>query len=58
MPLIRAATNKDVKGGEYFGPSKNGMPDIVKSNKASHNLESAKELWEISEKLTGLHYLD
>jgi len=58
MPLIRAATDKDVKGGEYFGPSKNGMPDIVKSNKASHNLESAKELWEISEKLTGLHYLD
>ncbi len=58
MPLIRAATDKTVKGGEYFGPSKDRMPDVVKSNKASHNLDTAKELWEISEKLTGIHYLD
>lgn len=58
MPLIRAATDEEVKGGEYFGPSKNRMPDVVESNKASHNLETAKQLWEISEKLTGIYYLD
>ncbi len=58
MPLIRAATDLNVKGGEYFGPSKNRMPDIVESNKASHNLNSAKKLWEISEELTGIYYLD
>lgn len=58
MPLIRAATDKTVKGGEYFGPSKNKMPDVVESNKASHNLDTAKKLWEISEELTGIYYLD
>ncbi|MCD8366660.1 MAG: SDR family NAD(P)-dependent oxidoreductase [Clostridiales bacterium] len=58
MPLIRAATDKEVTGGEYFGPSKDRMPDVVKSNKASHNLDTAKKLWEASEELTGLHYLD
>lgn len=58
MPLIRAATDKDVKGGEYFGPSKDRMPNVVKSNKASHNLDTANKLWEISEELTGLYYLD
>ncbi|MCD7847502.1 MAG: SDR family NAD(P)-dependent oxidoreductase [Oscillospiraceae bacterium] len=58
MPLIRAATDETVRGGEYFGPSKGRMPDVVKSNKASHNLDTAKKLWEASETLTGLHYLD
>ncbi|MCD8384218.1 MAG: SDR family NAD(P)-dependent oxidoreductase [Clostridiales bacterium] len=58
MPLIRAATDPEVVGGEYFGPSKDRMPDVVKSNKASHDLETAKTLWEVSETLTGLHYLD
>ncbi|MCD7894301.1 MAG: SDR family NAD(P)-dependent oxidoreductase [Erysipelotrichaceae bacterium] len=58
MPLIRAATDKDVKGGEYFGPSKDRMPNVVKSNKASHNLDTANKLWEISEELIGLYYLD
>ncbi|MCD7752050.1 MAG: SDR family NAD(P)-dependent oxidoreductase [Lachnospiraceae bacterium] len=58
MPLIRAATDQTVRGGEYFGPSKNRMPDVVPSNKASHNLKTAAKLWEVSEELTGLHYLD
>ncbi len=58
MPLIRAATDPAVKGGEYFGPSKDKMPDVVQSNKASHNPETARKLWEASEELTGLHYLD
>lgn len=58
MPLIRAATDETVRGGEYFGPSKGRMPDVVKSNKASHNPDTAKKLWEASETLTGLHYLD
>ncbi|MCD7726628.1 MAG: SDR family NAD(P)-dependent oxidoreductase [Clostridiales bacterium] len=58
MPLIRAATDETVRGGEYFGPSKGRMPDVVKSNKASHNRQAARKLWEVSEELTGLHYLD
>lgn len=58
MPLIRAAVDENASGGEYFGPGKKKMPEVVRSNKASHDLNTAKKLWEASEKLTGLYYLD
>ncbi len=58
LPLIRAAVDKNVKGGEYFGPAKRGLPDVVKSNKASRNMYVAERLWETSEKLSGVYYLD
>ncbi|HOO83432.1 MAG TPA: oxidoreductase [Prolixibacteraceae bacterium] len=57
LPQIRASVDASVKGGDYYGPSgigeMFGYPVLVKSNKASHNVEDAKRLWEISEKLTG-----
>jgi NAD(P)-dependent dehydrogenase (short-subunit alcohol dehydrogenase family) len=60
LPQIRASVDPEVKGGEYFGPDgfneMKGFPVRVKSNAASHNLEDAKKLWEISEKLTGIQY--
>jgi NAD(P)-dependent dehydrogenase (short-subunit alcohol dehydrogenase family) len=62
LPTIRAAVDPEVKGGEYFGikglfgSEKRGRPVIVESSKASHNLENAKKLWEISEKLTGTKF--
>ncbi len=58
MPLIRAAVDENIKGGEYFGPSKNRLPDVVKSNKPSHNKIVAEKLWHISEKITGIKYLE
>jgi hypothetical protein len=33
-----------------------GSPVRVESSEASHNLEYAKKLWEISEKLTGVDF--
>lgn len=58
LPEIRAAVDTNVKGGEYYGPDgfneMKGFPVIVKSNAASHNLDDAKQLWEISEKITGV----
>ncbi len=60
MPEIRAAVDPDVKGGQYYGPSggqeMTGPPVLVKSSAASHNLEDAKRLWQISEELTGVAY--
>jgi hypothetical protein len=48
------------KGGEYYGPGgfmeMQGHPVLVKSNKRSHDEETAKRLWELSEKLTGVEY--
>jgi hypothetical protein len=33
-----------------------GDPVVAESNVASHNKEDAKRLWEVSEKLTGVHF--
>jgi hypothetical protein len=33
-----------------------GYPVLVKSNTASHKVEDAKRLWDISEKLTGISF--
>lgn len=60
LPQIRASVDKKVKGAEYYGPNgfneMKGHPVLVNSNIASHNLENAKKLWEISEKLTNVKF--
>jgi NAD(P)-dependent dehydrogenase (short-subunit alcohol dehydrogenase family) len=62
LPEIRAAVDPEVKGGEYYGPSgfneMKGSPVKVQSNDRSHNVEDAKKLWEVSEKLTGVKFMD
>ena len=61
LPGLRASVDPNAKGGEYYGPEgkgeKSGYPVIVTSNQASHDLEDARTLWELSEKLTGVQYL-
>lgn len=61
LPTIRAAVAPDVQGGDYYGPSgfmeMRGHPAKVKSNEASHNMADAKKLWETSEQLTAVSYL-
>ena len=60
LPVLYAALGQDVKGGEYFGPQgKNewtGKPGKVRSTPLSHDKEIARQLWEVSEKLTGIRY--
>ncbi|WP_372947611.1 oxidoreductase [Mariniphaga sp.] len=60
LPQIRASVDPHVKGGEYYGPSgfneMKGQPVKVQSNDCSHNLEDARKLWEVSEKLTGVKF--
>ena len=61
LPQIRASVDENVKGGEYYGPDgfneMKGFPVLVQSNAASHNLEDARKLWEVSEKLTGVSFV-
>jgi NAD(P)-dependent dehydrogenase (short-subunit alcohol dehydrogenase family) len=61
LPQIRAAVDPNVKGGDYYGPDgfneMKGFPVIVQSNRASHNVEDAKKLWIVSEKLTGIEFV-
>ncbi len=60
LPTLRAATDQNVESGDYYGPTKmmemRGYPELVQSNKLSHNKENAKKLWDISEQLTGVSY--
>ncbi|MFW6287741.1 MAG: oxidoreductase [bacterium] len=60
LPAIRAATDKQAKGGEYYGPSGlfeiKGSPVVIESSSASHDPEDAERLWDISEKLTGINF--
>ncbi len=60
LPQIRAATDPDVKGQDFFGPSGfmelKGYPVKVKSNTRSLNPELARKLWKLSEDITGVSF--
>jgi hypothetical protein len=60
LPQIKAAIDPYVKPAEYYGPDgfneMKGAATLVQSNKASHNLDDAKKLWEVSENLTGVKF--
>ncbi len=61
LPGLRAATDPQAEGGNYYGPGgkgeRSGYPVIVSSNEASHNQQDAAMLWKVSEDLTGVKYL-
>jgi NAD(P)-dependent dehydrogenase (short-subunit alcohol dehydrogenase family) len=60
LPTLRAATAPGVRGGDYFGPGRlfemMGPPRPARSTPASKDAATAKRLWEISERLTGVAY--
>ncbi len=60
LPTLRAATDPDVRGGEYFGPSGprewTGHPERVESSPQSHDTAAQHRLWAVSEELTGVVY--
>jgi NAD(P)-dependent dehydrogenase (short-subunit alcohol dehydrogenase family) len=60
QPMLMAATDKLVAGGEYFGPDgfggSKGNATRVDSNALSHDGELQKKLWKVSEELTGIKF--
>jgi NAD(P)-dependent dehydrogenase (short-subunit alcohol dehydrogenase family) len=60
LPTLRAAIDPEAKSGDYYGPSRffemQGYPVKVKSNGRSHDKEAALQLWDISEKMTGVSF--
>jgi len=62
LPVIMAATDAGIKGGEYIGPGgiwqSFGYPAVLKSSDQSHVEGLGEKLWKISEEMTGLKYLD
>lgn len=60
LPILRAATDPAVAGGQYFGPAGlgeiRGYPKVVASSAQSHDPELQRRLWLVSEELTGVSY--
>lgn len=60
LPILRAATEESLKGSEFIGPTGmmgvRGYPRLVRSTAKSHDVELARRLWTVSEKLTGISY--
>jgi len=60
LPTLFAATNPDLRGGEFIGPTSpggmRGYPGIVQSNSRSHDLDTARRLWNLSEESTGVQF--
>jgi NAD(P)-dependent dehydrogenase (short-subunit alcohol dehydrogenase family) len=58
QPILRAALDPAARGGDYFGPNGRftGRPVRVRSSAASHDPDTRRRLWEVSERLTGVSY--
>ena len=62
LPSLYAATVPDLPSGSYVGPDGlhewRGHPKLVSASKAAHDETVARRLWQVSEELTGVRYLD
>ncbi len=60
LPILRAATDPDASGGQYYGPNgvgeMYGHPKVVRSSARSHDTDLQRGLWAASEDLTGATY--
>jgi NAD(P)-dependent dehydrogenase (short-subunit alcohol dehydrogenase family) len=57
-PVVRAATDPDATGGEFYGPKRlvRGIPTVQKPVAQSANPEFGRRLWTLSEELTGVRF--
>lgn len=60
LPTLRAATDPNAKGGDYYGPGGffqlRGWPKRVEMVDRAKDDSVAKRLWDVSEALTGVRY--
>jgi NAD(P)-dependent dehydrogenase (short-subunit alcohol dehydrogenase family) len=60
LPVLRAATDPGVLGGQYYGPrgffGTRGYPKLAKSSGQSHDTAIQRRLWAVSEELTGVTF--
>ena len=57
---MRACVDPSAKGGDFFGPRylMFGSPKLETPTKRARNTNDAQRLWNESEELTGIRYLD
>ena len=60
LPVLRAATDPGVLGGQYYGPGGflglRGYPELAASSRRSHDEAVQRRLWAVSEELTGVTF--
>lgn len=60
LPLLYAAVEDDVRGGDYIGPGgffeARGYPARVEAADTAYDEPEAETLWDLSEELTGVTY--
>jgi NAD(P)-dependent dehydrogenase (short-subunit alcohol dehydrogenase family) len=60
LPVLRAATDPSVLGGQYYGPGGflglRGYPELVASSRRSHDEAVQRRLWAVSEEQTGVTF--
>jgi len=60
LPILRAATDPAVRGGQYYGPGRflgtRGYPKLAHSSRQSHDTAIQRRLWTVSEELTGVTF--
>jgi hypothetical protein len=60
-PIIRAADDDDVPGGDYLGPGElleiRGAPGKARVNPIATDTDLARRLWATSESMVGVRYL-
>ena len=60
LPTIYAATDPNLKGGEYIGPDgkgqRKGYPTLDTPHASAGDEAVSQKLWEVSEKLTGVTF--
>jgi NAD(P)-dependent dehydrogenase (short-subunit alcohol dehydrogenase family) len=60
LPTLRAATDPEASGGDYFGPDGflegRGHPQKVSSSRRSHDRELQAGLWRVSQEQTGVDF--
>jgi NAD(P)-dependent dehydrogenase (short-subunit alcohol dehydrogenase family) len=60
LPVLRAATDPGVLGGQYYGPGGflglRGYPELAASSRRSRDEAVQRRLWAVSEELTGVAF--
>ncbi len=60
LPVLRAATDPSVLGGQYYGPRRllgtRGYPELARSSGQSRDTAIQRRLWTASEELTGVTF--
>ena len=60
LPVLRAATDPGVAGGQYYGPGglfgTRGYPELARSSRRSRDPAIQRRLWTVSEELTGVTF--